>query len=100
MPNSSDNLFNSLPFLSQITENLVDSVYLLDPKTSNVLWVNKAGYQDLGMDKEEVLNHSVLSLQKMLLVKCNGTVLLRLFECRRNIHLLEVMCERRHGVFC
>jgi len=43
---------------------MADAVYLLDPATSNILWCNRMAYEMLGYGKEEVLNHSVLSLQK------------------------------------
>ncbi len=45
-------------------EHMSDAVYLLDPETSNIVWVNKAGYEHLLMEKSEVMDHSVLSLQK------------------------------------
>ena len=45
-------------------DQIPDAVYLLDPETSNVIECNRAGYQMLGMVKSEILNHSVLSLQK------------------------------------
>ncbi|MEW6764266.1 MAG: diguanylate cyclase [Pseudomonadota bacterium] len=45
-------------------QHLSDAVYLLDPETSNIVWCNRAAYEDLGLSAEEVLNHSVLSLQK------------------------------------
>ncbi|WP_432696126.1 sensor domain-containing diguanylate cyclase [Marinobacterium sp. YM272] len=41
-----------------------DSVYLIDPETSNILEANPAGYRSLGMTREEVVDHSVLSLNK------------------------------------
>ena len=49
-----DALFNAVP----------DSLFLLDPQTSNILYCNRAAYQDLGYKPEELLGHSVLSLQK------------------------------------
>lgn len=52
------------PAAATLLEHLADAVYLLDPVTSNVIWCNRAAYQDLGLSAEEVLNHSVLSLQK------------------------------------
>lgn len=61
-PNASQ--FNQLPLLDILSQNLTDAVYLIDPLSSNILWVNKAGYESLQMREEEVLNHSVLSLQK------------------------------------
>lgn len=45
-------------------DRLVDAVYLIDPHSSNIIWCNKAAYADLGYEPEEILNHSVLSLQK------------------------------------
>ena len=56
--------FQSYPFLKLLIDKLQDSIYLIDPDSSNVLWVNERGYKDLGMAEHEVLNHSVLSLQK------------------------------------
>jgi PAS domain S-box-containing protein len=45
-------------------EHMADAVYLLDPVTSNIIWGNKAAWYSLGLLPHEVLNHSVLSLQK------------------------------------
>lgn len=53
-----------IPILDILRDNLVDAVYLIDPKNSNILWVNKAGHTALLMEESEVLNQSVLSLQK------------------------------------
>ena len=44
-------------------EHMADAVYLLDPETSNVVWGNRASWESLGIAREDVLNHSVLSLQ-------------------------------------
>ena len=46
-------LFDALP----------DAVYLIDPVTSNILDCNRHAYEDLYLTREQVLNHSVLSLQ-------------------------------------
>lgn len=54
------------PTLEILFDNMADAVYLIDPKTSNIIWCNRAGYEDLGFEKNEILNHSVLSLQKDL----------------------------------
>lgn len=40
-----------------------DAVYLIDPVTSNILDCNRHAYEDLDLTREQVLNHSVLSLQ-------------------------------------
>ncbi|HET20496.1 MAG TPA: PAS domain S-box protein, partial [Chromatiales bacterium] len=53
-----------LPSLHVLLGQMADAVYLLDPETSNILWCNRAAHEDLGLDADEVLNHSVLSLQK------------------------------------
>ena len=47
-----------------VFEHMADAVYLLDPATSNIVWGNRASWDSLGLSPEEVLNHSVLSLQK------------------------------------
>jgi len=52
------------PELEHLFNNMADGVYLIEPKTSNILWCNRAAYEDLGFEKDEVLHHSVLSLQK------------------------------------
>jgi len=52
------------PSHARLFEHLSDAVYLLDPVTSNVLWGNRAAWESLGLSPQEVLDHSVLSLQK------------------------------------
>lgn len=52
------------PSLDILFEHMADAVYLLDPDTSHILWCNRAAYADLGLAAQEVLHHSVLSLQK------------------------------------
>ena len=44
-------------------EHMADAVYLLDPETSNVVWGNRASWESLGIAREDVIQHSVLSLQ-------------------------------------
>lgn len=44
-------------------ERLPDAVYLIDPDTSRIVFCNETAYRDLGMERDEVLGHSVLSLQ-------------------------------------
>ncbi|MCO5976334.1 ATP-binding protein [Ideonella oryzae] len=51
------------PALATLFEQMSDAVYLLDPATSKVLWGNRAAWESLGLTADEVLNHSVLSLQ-------------------------------------
>lgn len=51
------------PALAMLFEQMADAVYLLDPATSKVLWGNRAAWDSLGLTADEVLNHSVLSLQ-------------------------------------
>ncbi|WP_051145154.1 diguanylate cyclase [Thiomicrorhabdus sp. Kp2] len=55
--------FNQLN-LNILFNHMEDSVYLLDPESSNILWCNRSAYEELGYKKNEILNHSVLSLQK------------------------------------
>ena len=52
-----------VPVAAMLLQHLADAVYLLDPQTSNVVWGNQAAWQSLGLSSEQVLNHSVLSLQ-------------------------------------
>lgn len=46
-----------------LLEELPDAVFLLDPISSNILYANKMAYESVGLTEEEVINHSVLSLQ-------------------------------------
>lgn len=39
--------------LSTLFDHMLDSVYLIDPDTSKILWCNRAGYQELGFEKEK-----------------------------------------------
>ena len=52
------------PLIAAVFDNLPDGVFLLDPQTSNILDCNEGALRQIGMDRNEVLNHSVLSLQK------------------------------------
>ncbi|MBB1074122.1 diguanylate cyclase [Rhodoferax sp. 4810] len=44
-------------------KHLPDAVFLIDPDTSNILDCNDAALAQLGLQRDEVLDHSVLSLQ-------------------------------------
>ncbi|RDE24332.1 diguanylate cyclase [Motiliproteus coralliicola] len=57
-------MFDDADDFSFIHDQMADAVYLIDPASSNIIWVNRAGHEDLLMQRHEVLNHSVLSLQK------------------------------------
>lgn len=50
--------------LTQLYDHMIDAVYLIDPKSSHILWCNRAGHEELGFQQHELLDHSVLSLQK------------------------------------
>ena len=52
-----------IPQASVLFEQLPDAVYLIDPATSAIVWCNRAGWHSLGLTPEQVLHHSVLSLQ-------------------------------------
>jgi two-component system, sensor histidine kinase and response regulator len=51
------------PTTTALFEHLADAVYLLDPVTSNIVWGNRCAWESLGLTREQVLDHSVLSLQ-------------------------------------
>ncbi len=53
-----------LPDTLTLFEHLADAVYLIDPDTSNIVWANRLAWECLGMTRDDILNHSVLSLQK------------------------------------
>jgi diguanylate cyclase (GGDEF)-like protein/PAS domain S-box-containing protein len=50
--------------LETVFSNMPDAVYLINPETSNIIWGNEQAWEMLGMEEEEILDHSVLSLQK------------------------------------
>ncbi len=52
------------PAVLELFEHMADAVYLLDPVSSKILWGNRAAWESLGLSRDEVLDHSVLSLQK------------------------------------
>ena len=49
--------------LAPLFEHLADAVYLIDPEDSRIVWGNRAAWAMLGLSPEQVINHSVLSLQ-------------------------------------
>ncbi len=49
---------------SALFAHLPDSVFLIDPETSRIIDCNRTALQQLGMERTEVLDQSVLSLQK------------------------------------
>ncbi len=53
-----------LPAAEVLFDQLADAVYLIDPDTSRIVWGNRKAWESLGLSREEVLDHSVLSLQK------------------------------------
>lgn len=56
--------FNGAAQLQALFDQLADAVYLLDPDTSDIVWGNRKAWESLGLSREAVLDHSVLSLQK------------------------------------
>lgn len=54
----------ALPDTLTLFEHLADAVYLIDPETSNIVWANRIAWECLGLTSDDILNHSVLSLQK------------------------------------
>ena len=48
---------------TKLLEWAPDSLYLLDPDTSRIEWCNRMAHESLGYTAEEILGHSVLSLQ-------------------------------------
>ena len=54
---------HGLPGAEALFDRLADAVYLIDPETSNIVWGNRKAWESLGLTREDVLDHSVLSLQ-------------------------------------
>lgn len=55
---------SSFSLCQSVFQYLPDAVYLIDPQTSNILDCNAAALQQVGLPRERVVQHSVLSLQK------------------------------------
>lgn len=53
----------SLPKAATLFDHMADAVYLIDPDSSDIVWANRAAWSTLGLERDDVLNHSVLSLQ-------------------------------------
>lgn len=51
-------------FFNALFDHISDAVYVINPEDAKVVAVNAAGCSDLGMALSEVLNHSVLTLNK------------------------------------
>ena len=47
-----------------VFESMTDAVYLIDPHSSRIVDANRAAYESLGMTRNEVIDQSVLSLNK------------------------------------
>ena len=47
-----------------LLDGVPDAIYLIDPASSDILYCNRAGHDDLGYARADLLGHSVLSLQK------------------------------------
>jgi diguanylate cyclase (GGDEF)-like protein/PAS domain S-box-containing protein len=62
MPSSSQ--LEAPALLETLFDQLPDSVYLIDPHSSRILYCNRAAHAVLGYEAAEILDHSVLSLQK------------------------------------
>lgn len=54
---------SALPEAAALFDHMADAVYLIDPATSAIVWGNRAAWAMLGLSREDVLDHSVLSLQ-------------------------------------
>ena len=54
---------SALPSAEALFDQMADAVYLIDPVTSAIVWGNRAAWAMLGLSREDVLDHSVLSLQ-------------------------------------
>ena len=52
-----------LPAAEVLFDQLADAVYLIDPDSSRIAWGNRKAWDSLGLSREDVLDHSVLSLQ-------------------------------------
>ena len=50
-----------------LLHELPDAVFLIDPKSSNILYANKMAYESVNLTEEEVINHSVMSLQEAVI---------------------------------
>jgi diguanylate cyclase (GGDEF)-like protein/PAS domain S-box-containing protein len=54
----------SLDFYNNLYQHISDAIYIIDPESAKILWVNQSGYKELLMDENEVLHQSVLNLQE------------------------------------
>lgn len=69
-PQDDENQCNVIPhglISNCLLHELPDAIYLIDPESSNILFANKMAYESVGMTEDEVINHSVLSLQESVI---------------------------------
>lgn len=65
MPPDSPRVEDADSVLEMVFDALPDSVFLIDPDSSNIVYCNRAAWTDLGYaSATDLLDHSVLSLQK------------------------------------
>lgn len=65
-----DKACNILPhslISTYLLHELPDAIFLIDPESSNILYANKMAYESVNMTEEEVVNHSVMSLQEAVI---------------------------------
>ena len=62
MPSDTQTL--DIGFFQSLFDHVSDAIYIVDPTTSLIIGANKEGCDSLGMSKEELLNQSVLSLNR------------------------------------
>jgi diguanylate cyclase (GGDEF)-like protein/PAS domain S-box-containing protein len=55
---------SSLPSFEAVFRHLPDAVFLIDPLTSDILDCNDAALHQVGFARDEIVQHSVLSLQR------------------------------------
>lgn len=53
-----------MSFFRSLFDHVSDAVYIIDPSTSHIIEANTEGCSSLGMTRHELLNQSVLSLNK------------------------------------
>jgi len=66
MANQDDDALMDISLFQALHASMTDAVYLINPENAKVVWVNRAGYENLRMTESEVLNHPILNFQKEL----------------------------------
>jgi len=80
-----------------LLDDLADAIYLIEPETSNVLYVNQTGCDSHGMTRDELLYQSVMSLQEDVINQPQWTEIAEVISQSEEPYLFLGRHKRKDG---